>query len=94
MGSKKGNFLYKSIDALKWKINGWVDKMNMMNYFEWMLKMSIIIKQAVFRICISFHGDPDPGSQKYPDPGSQKCPYGSGPKEEPKPKRKIIKNLN
>ena len=28
---------------------------------------------AVFRICISFHADPDPGSQK--------CPYGSGSKE-------------
>ena len=28
---------------------------------------------AVFRIRISFHADPDPGSQK--------CPYGSGSKE-------------
>ena len=43
--SKKGNFLYKSTEILKWKINIWVDQMSRMNYFQWMHKMSFIGKQ-------------------------------------------------
>ena len=61
----------------RWKHNGQQEQLGLRIYCRTLMGdcSNVDMIAAVFRICISFHADPDP------DPGSEKCPYGSGSKE-------------